>query len=388
MSILGKNPNEENYVGGKKHWADVIKNSGPGGALVWRQPEEDFNTNSTLIVFPSEEAIFFKGGRVEKVFSEGTYKLSTENYPFISRLRNAFTGGISTFNCVVLFVRKAHSVEILWGTDSPIQVRDPVQQIATSVRAHGSYKVQIDDGVKFLSKLLGTNTVMFGQEELNLYFRNELIQYVKSSIARAISTSKSEILGICAQQDVLAKDILPILSEPFQEYGIKLVTFTIASIYIPEDDPQRQKLEEAYATKREAEIYGSDYGRFVARDILSDVANNPGAGGVAAAGAGLGLGLGAAPVFSSMAKELFTPIQPQKGEQQQAGPTGRFVQKSAANTTLTCPKCFTDNRLGANFCNQCGEELSNDLTYCKNCKHELTLQSIYCSHCGEKVKED
>jgi len=104
-----KNPNETAFTGGKKHWADVIKNTGAGELLIWRQPEEDFNTNSTLIVMPGEEAIFIKGGTVEQTFENGTYKLSTENYPFISRLRNAFTGGISTFNCVVYFVRPSFS---------------------------------------------------------------------------------------------------------------------------------------------------------------------------------------------------------------------------------------------------------------------------------------
>lgn len=59
------------------------------------------------------EAIFIKGGTVEQVFENGTYKLSKENYPFISQLRNAFTGGISTFNCVIHFVRKADSAEII-----------------------------------------------------------------------------------------------------------------------------------------------------------------------------------------------------------------------------------------------------------------------------------
>jgi hypothetical protein len=52
MSIW-KNENESAYAGGKKHWADVIKNSGDGNLLIWRQPEEDFNVNSTLIVMPS-----------------------------------------------------------------------------------------------------------------------------------------------------------------------------------------------------------------------------------------------------------------------------------------------------------------------------------------------
>src|SRR5215510_11933461 len=134
MALFGRNPNESAYVGGKKHWADVIKNSGSGDLLIWRQPEEDFNTNSTLVVMPGEEAIFIKGGVIEQVFDNGTYSLSTENYPFLSRLCNAFFGGISTFNCVVYFVRKTHSIEIKWGTSSPIQVRDKLLGIATKLR--------------------------------------------------------------------------------------------------------------------------------------------------------------------------------------------------------------------------------------------------------------
>lgn len=119
MSIF-KNANESAYVGGRKHWTDVIKNSGNPDMLIWRQPEEDFNVNSTLVVMPGEEAIFVNGGVIEQVFENGTYKLNTDNYPFISRLKNMFSGGVSTFNCVVYFVRKTHSMEILWGTSSPI----------------------------------------------------------------------------------------------------------------------------------------------------------------------------------------------------------------------------------------------------------------------------
>jgi len=84
MSIFKKNPNEKAYSGGKKHYADVIKNTGAGELLVWRQPEEDFNDGSTLIVMPGEEAVFIKGGVIEQVFSNGTYVLSTDNYPFVN----------------------------------------------------------------------------------------------------------------------------------------------------------------------------------------------------------------------------------------------------------------------------------------------------------------
>ena len=334
MGLFDRNPNERAYVGGKKHWTDVIKNSGPGDLLIWRQPEEDFNTNSTLIVMPGEEAIFIKGGNIEQTFDSGTYKLSTENYPFISRLRNAFSGGISTFNCVVYFVRKAHSMEIFWGTDSPIQVRDPVMMISTSVQARGSYKVQVDNPGKFLAKMVGNNVPFIMQGELNNYFISEFQQHIKSSLARAIRSANQEILGICAEQDILAGQIHPILQEILDDYGLKLITFTIAAIDIPENDPNRQMLEEAFAKKGVMRILGDDWGRQQASEMLHTLAGNPGAGGVAAAGAGMGMGMAAGSVFAGMAQQMFAPMQPQAPIQQQqpvqAAPSGRFQQRGTA----------------------------------------------------------
>lgn len=46
-----------------RYFLDAIKNTGDGNLLIWRQPEEDFNTNSVLIVNPGEEAIFIKMGK-------------------------------------------------------------------------------------------------------------------------------------------------------------------------------------------------------------------------------------------------------------------------------------------------------------------------------------
>jgi membrane protease subunit (stomatin/prohibitin family) len=161
-------------------------------------------------------------------------------------LRNAFKGGVSTFSAVVYFVRKAHSMEILWGTSSPIQVRDPIMHIMTSARSRGSYKVQIDNGAKFLAKLLGNNISFALQDELNRYFDNEFQQHVKSSLAKAIMDSGQEILGIVAQQDELAYRIQPILQEILDDYGLKLVVFAISGIDIPEDAPNRQRLEDAF----------------------------------------------------------------------------------------------------------------------------------------------
>lgn len=318
MSIF-KNANESAYVGGRKHWTDVIKNSGSPNMLIWRQPEEDFNINSTLVVMPGEEAIFVNGGIIEQVFDNGTYKLNTDNYPFISRLKNMFSGGVSTFNCVVYFVRKAHSMEILWGTSSPIQVRDKLLGISTKIRARGAYKIQISNPSQFLTKLVGNTAAYIEQQEiLDKFFANEFQSKIKSELTKLLNEADTELLGIEARIDELAQSVTPSLENSFNEYGIELVKFSIAALDIDDDELRRKydeigmetirKMRIAQADKSVMGILGEDWARQQAANILSDLASNPGAGGVAAAGAGMGMGIGAGGAFSSMAQQMFAPI--------------------------------------------------------------------------------
>lgn len=344
MALFKKNPNEVAYTGGKKHWADVIKNTGPGELLIWRQPEEDFNTNSTLIVMPGEEAIFINGGTVEQVFENGTYKLSTQNYPFISRLRNAFTGGISTFNCVVYFVRKADSQEIIWGTDSPIQVRDKVWGVRTDARVRGAYKVRIDNPAKFLEKLVGNNIPFQLQEDLNRYFRSQFQGKIKAAVSKFVNALEQELIGIDAYLDELSEKIEPYIDEIVSEYGLKCVRFSLAGLdvdttkYDTIDESQMELIARTrgfQGDKAGLDILGNDWGRVQGVEVLKDLANNPGAGGVAAAGAGMGMGIGAAGAFGSIAQQVFAPAQNGFAPQQPTNPTqntpsGRFTQKSAS----------------------------------------------------------
>lgn len=348
MSIFKKNPNEKAYLGGKKHFADVIKNTGNGDLLVWRQPEEDFNTNSTLIVLPGEEAVFIKSGKIEAVFANGTYRLSTKNYPFLSRIKNAFTGGISRYNCVVYFVKKALSIEIKWGTDSPIQVRDKKLGIATKLKARGAYKIFVDNAVAFLTKLLGNNIPFQYPQDLNDYFFNEFQSKIRSVIAKALNESEEELLGIDARLFELSEKIKPLFQETLNEYGLKCANFSVSAIDIDDSElrarydeigmnmyEQRQqgdvaaqntiKQGQAEATvklhqglvdaqvliaqgKAEREVMdylGSvGWSQQQAAEILKTIAANPGGGGLTAAGAGLGFGMAASGAFVDLASRL------------------------------------------------------------------------------------
>lgn len=317
MGLFGRNPNESAYIGGKKHFADVIKNSGAGDLLIWRQPEEDFNTHSTLIVMPGEMAVFINGGTVEEVFENGTYKLDTENYPFISRLRNAVTGGISAFHCVVYFVRTAHSQEIFWGTETPIQARDKVWGVRTDIRARGSYKLHIDNPVVFLQKVLGNNIRYETQEGMNDYFIHEFQSKIKSVISNHVNQTESELIGLDARLDEFSQAIEPLLDDVLSEYGLKCDNFNVSALDVDKskydniDEAQMEAVRNSILARGDAaamNVLGENWEKQQAVHIMTNLSNNQNAGAIGTMGAGLGMGMMAGSVFGGIAGQVMQPM--------------------------------------------------------------------------------
>jgi membrane protease subunit (stomatin/prohibitin family) len=361
MALFGKNPNETAFAGGKKHWADVIKNSGPGELLLWRQPEEDFNTNSTLIVMPGEEAVFVKGGAIEQTFDNGTYKLSTENYPFISRLRNAFTGGVSTFNAVVYFVRKAVSMQINWGTKAPMTIWDDMIAQSIKLTAFGSYSVSVGSPEVFLTKLLGNNIPFLARDELENYFDGQLQETIVSCIVQTLEDKATMIFRVISKLRDFSAVISPIIQDVLDEYGIELKSFSVIAINPEEEirvaynELQRraqwgraEKQAEALGDKDRMDILGNDWGRQQAANILGTLAENPGSGGVAAAGAGVGMGMAAGNIFAGMSQQMFSPMQSQTPVQPTAPqPSGRFTQKPSGEGSAAAQNGGGDDPVSA-----------------------------------------
>ena len=345
MALFGRNPNESAYVGGKKHWTDVIKNSGPGEFLIWRQPEEDFNNNSTLVVMPGEAAIFIDRGQIVQIFNEnGTYQLSTENYPFISRLRNAFSGGVSTFNSVVYFVRKAVSKELLWGTAGRINVRDKVWKFRTDIGARGAFKVAVDQPGVFLEKLLGNNVPYQTQNEIFDYFGEELQAKIVSTLSNFFNNQwPSELIGIEACLMDLAAYLKPQINEMFKEYGIRCESFVISGLNL--DTSKYDQVDDAQIELNKAEVLGDKYATLTAAEILKILASNPGSGGAAAAaGAGIGMGMAAGNTFATLADRFFESFAGSRKTEEvplsfmngQVG-SGRFTQAGSGTVPLSTP---------------------------------------------------
>lgn len=311
-----KNPNESSYIGGQKHFREVIKNEAPGQLLIWQHPDEDFNTKSTLIVQPGEQAIFINNGQIAQVVDNGRTVLSTENYPFISRLRNAATGGISSFSCKVYFVRKADSEELKWGTTEPITVKDKVNGIMVKVKSRAVYKVRIDDPALFLSKCIGNNVPFQTQQDLYKFFDGEFQGKIKSIVSRFMNSLNQEMIGLEAYIDDISEQIRPQLDEIVGDYGLKCSKFSIVSLEVDTGDYEKINTFQLDAISKQREGMGQkaamdalgmpNWEKQQAVNIMGTMAQNTATGGIANMGAGLGMGLAAGNAFGTLAGQVFS----------------------------------------------------------------------------------
>ncbi len=311
MSLF-RNPNEKLYPTGKKTFVTVIKNRGSSELLIWRQPEEDFNTKSTLIVMPGEVAVFIKGGVIQNVFESGTYKLTTKNYPFLSRIKNAFSGGVSAYNCVVYFLRKSDSQELRWGTSSPIQVMDKFYNIRTEAKARGIYKICIKDAEKFIEKLAGNLETLLTQEDLDNYFSSEFQSKIKSEISRLLNSLNTPLIGLDTHLDSLSESIKPKIDELLNCYGLSLVNFVISGLDIEKnkyDAIDKSQLEliakqrEAHGKRAEIDILGENWSKQQSFEILRAAAENSSPGGIGNLATEFSVGVATANVLANMANQ-------------------------------------------------------------------------------------
>jgi len=266
----------------KKQFVDVIQwTEVQDGVLVFRFPFRDMEiqNGAQLTVRDTQMALFVDQGKVADRFGPGLYKLTTQNLPVLTDLKNWDKAFESPFKSDVYFFSTRLQIDQKWGTATPVTIRDK-EFGAVRFRAYGIYSYKLEDPVKFYTQVSGTREVyLVGDLEGQL--RGLLI----SALSNLFGKSDIPFLDMAANQLGLGKLIGEALAPEFARLGLKLDSLMIQNISLP--DEIQAKLDERISIG----IIGNlgTYAKYQAAQSIPLAASNE--GGAAGAGAGLGAGI-------------------------------------------------------------------------------------------------
>lgn len=349
----------------------VIKFEGPQEALVWKYPKENMNSGSQLVVGPAQTAVFVKEGRICDLFESGTYTLDTNNLPILSALVNLPFGGRSPFTAEVFYVNQRSILDIKWGTQVPIQLRDPVYQVIIPLRAFGQYGVSVEDPGLFVEKLVGTAHA-YTTDDLIRYFRGLVGSRVTDELSTALTEEGISFVEASARIAELSERIAGRLQDFFAAYGIRLVSFFISSINAPENDPSVQRLKAVLSERQKMEALNYNYQQAQTYTILGRAAGQLGGDG-GMAGVGMGAAMGAA--VADLVRQNLQSVQPAPP----AGPAG------TAEAPAYCVRCGTALPAGAAFCPKCGQAVMRQNPHCGACGAPCQPGDRFCARCGRPL---
>jgi membrane protease subunit (stomatin/prohibitin family) len=264
----------------KKQFIDVIEwTEEENGVLSYAYPflDKEIQNGAMLTVRDSQLALFVNEGEIADLFEPGLHTLNTQTLPVLTSLKHWDKFFKSPFKSDVFFFSTREQIDQRWGTPNPIVIRDkdfgPIR-----LRAHGIYSYKIKNPRIFFKKISGTKS-KFTTQELEGQLRSTIV----TSLATFFGNAQVSFVDMAANQTRFSETLKEALSIPLEAYGLKLETFFVQSISLPEE--LQSHLDRVASMNMVGDL--KKYAQFQAADSISAAAQNP------AGGAGIGAGLGA-----------------------------------------------------------------------------------------------
>ena len=368
------------------------------------------SNGSGIAVADGQCMIIVEQGKVVEVCAEPgefTYDSSSEPSIFAGKLGTSiletfktigkrFTyGGDTGKDQRVYYFNTKEIIDNKYGTANPIPFRVIVDErlgykLSVDLRCNGVYSYRIVDPLLFYTNVCGNISSEYRRNEIDGMLKGELLSALQPALAR-ISAQKISYSEIPAHTKEISMALNEELSVDWrQKRGLEVVSFTVNSVTIPED--QRKKI-----TEWEENAMTTDLTTAAARmvgaqsDSMRDAASNPN-------GAMMGfMGMGMAQQAGGMnAQNLFAMGQQQQQMQREAAPpangwkcscgvmnTGKFClecgkPKPAPADSWKC-SCGTVN--SGKFCLECGKPkpvAAEGWT----CKCGTVNKGKFCAECG------
>ena len=358
-------------------WKDDSKD-----IIVYRYPltnRDEIMNSSTLVVRESQTAVFVHKGEVADVFGPGTYKLTTENIPFLTKLLSLPTGFDSRIKAEVYFINTKQFIGQKWGTQNPIMMRDD-DFGSVRLRGFGTFSFKVNDVRVFMKECFGTNA-LYRVDDLAVQCKSLLIE----NLSDAIGESKTSALDLASNYKEISSKIIEVSKPEFEKLGLKLCKVTIENLSLPEE------VEKALDERSKLGILGDKmgtYAQYQSAQAIRDAAQNPSGGNLAGLGVGLGAGTNIGQMFASSMSEAKDEPKTNKVPCVKCGAMisnrVKFCPECGASQNPTCPKCGETVNKTAKFCPHCGEKLVKEIT-CPSCGKKVKASTKFCPDCGENL---
>jgi len=233
-----------------------------------RRNDGAIKNGAQLTVRESQVAVFVNEGEIGDIFTPGRYELTTNNLPILTKLKSWKYGFDTPFKCEVYFINTKVFTAQKWGTPANFYVRDQDFGRVT-IRAFGTYSMQVTDAAKFIQKLSGTN----GEYTTN-DIADELRSIIVTNLVSTIGESGKSLLDFAAEQSKMSKVVEQRINSE-SDYGITFTKFLISSITLPEE--LQKKLDEGTGMNMLGDM--NKYQQMSMADAMKAAASNPGNGG-------------------------------------------------------------------------------------------------------------
>lgn len=289
----------------RNEFIDIIEwTDNTSDTMIWRFPryQSEIKNGAQLTVRESQIAVLVNEGKFADIYKPGRHVLNTENMPILTTLMGWKYGFNSPFKVDVYFVNTKQFLNIRWGTQNPIMMRDP-EFGPIRMRAFGSYCFRVnEDPTKFILNVAGTDG-NFTTESITEQLRN----FVITKFTDHLAESKIAALDMAANLNEFSASLTEGLKDDFAEYGLELTKFLVENISLPE------AVEQALDRRTSMGVIGNmnTYTQMQFADSLKDSAAN---GGGSPAGDAMGMGMGFA-MAGQMANQM-TANQQGMGMQQ------------------------------------------------------------------------
>jgi membrane protease subunit (stomatin/prohibitin family) len=230
---------------------DVLKYEGPNNDLVWKWRNknntirnEQLRLGTQLVVNESQEAVFYKGGKLLDVFGPGTHTLSAQNLPILVNIIGLAFGGQSPFKAEVYYVNKSVSMDAKFGL-LPFNMIEPNFKVPIPVTSRGSFALQVADSKAFLTKIIGTVTD-FNTFSLGQFFRGVIVENVKNAITKISREQKLSPLELESIVLEVSAAVKYLIADTMAEYGLELKLFNIEAIPVVDEDQRVKDIVASY----------------------------------------------------------------------------------------------------------------------------------------------